>query len=112
MAKRDSTAPVLAIEEPGDTAPIDLTEVRRLLSSAPPAPNSERMRCPECLGARLNPQARAVTVTTRHPQFTDRPTRSLPEVCSLPVSDVIDFFTELAMDATRTLIASEVLSPV
>ena len=34
-------------------------------------------------GQRLNPQARAVTLTTRHPKFADRPARSLPEVCAL-----------------------------
>ncbi len=70
------------------------------------------MRCEDCDGQRLNPQARAVTVTTRHAQFADRPKRSLPEVCSLPVSDAIQFFTELEMDPTRAMIATEVLKEI
>ncbi len=37
--------------------------------------------CAACEGARLNPQARSVTVTTTHPAFADKPNRSLPEVC-------------------------------
>ena len=70
------------------------------------------MQCTVCAGHRLNPQARAVTVTTGHPRFADRPVRSLPEVCSLPVSDAIEFFSELDLDPTRTLIASEVLKEI
>ncbi len=59
------------------------------------------MPCADCGRQRLNPQARAVTLTTVHPSFADRPRRSLPEVCALPVSDAIEFFSELDQDATR-----------
>ncbi|MEX2558450.1 MAG: excinuclease ABC subunit A, partial [Pirellulales bacterium] len=38
--------------------------------------------CEACRGARLNEQARAVTLATRHPRFADRPSRALHEVCS------------------------------
>ena len=70
------------------------------------------MECEDCEGQRLNPQARAVTITTRHPAFAEQAKRSLPEVCALPVCDAIDFFTELEMDATRAVIATEVLKEI
>ncbi|HEX3727123.1 MAG TPA: excinuclease ABC subunit UvrA, partial [Pirellulales bacterium] len=70
------------------------------------------MHCGACDGQRLNPQARAVTITTRHPGFSARPRRSLPEVCALPVSDATNFFSELELDRTRTVIAAEVLKEV
>ena len=70
------------------------------------------MHCADCGGQRLNPQARAVTVTTRQAAFGDRAERSLPEVCRLPVSDAIEFFSELELDATRTRIAGEVMKEI
>jgi excinuclease ABC subunit A len=70
------------------------------------------MRCEDCQAQRLNPQARAVTLTTRHPKFAERAERSLPDVCALPVSDAIEFFTELDLDATRAFVASEVLKEI
>lgn len=68
--------------------------------------------CPDCLGARLNPQARAVLVTSASPQFESKPSRSLPEVCGLSVADGVEFFRELVLDETRTLIATEVLKEI
>ena len=38
--------------------------------------------------------------------------RSLPDVCSLPVSEAIEFFTELDLDPTRAMIATEVLKEI
>ena len=38
--------------------------------------------CVACGGARLNDQARTVTLKTRHPCFAERPARSLTEVCA------------------------------
>ncbi len=70
------------------------------------------MHCAECDGQRLNPQARAVTVTTRHPQFARHAACSLPEVCALPVSDALEFFRDLDLDPTRALIAGEVLKEI
>ena len=70
------------------------------------------MPCEDCGGQRLNPQSRAVTVTTRHSKFSEQPSKSLPEVCHLPVSDAVDFFSELELDATGTLIAIEVLKQI
>jgi len=68
--------------------------------------------CQACAGTRLNPQARAVTVTTRNPRFAENPARSLPDVSALSVSDAADFFGELELDATHATIASEVLKEV
>ncbi|HWC88005.1 MAG TPA: excinuclease ABC subunit A, partial [Pirellulales bacterium] len=68
--------------------------------------------CGSCQGQRLNEQARAVTIATRHPQFADQPARSLPEVSQLAVSDAALFFSELDLDAMRQMIAAEVLKEI
>ena len=68
--------------------------------------------CNSCHGARLNPQARAVRMTTKHERFRDRPALGLPEICSLSVSDCVDFFNELDLDAVRQTIAAEVLKEI
>lgn len=70
------------------------------------------IRCGKCHGARLNEQARAVTISSRHPKFTERPARTLPEVSSLAVSSAAEFFAELDLDPTRQLIAAEVLKEI
>ena len=68
--------------------------------------------CSGCHGSRLNPQARAFTVTSRQPKFRDRPQRTLPEVCALAVSDAAEFFGALELDATGQQIAAEVLKEI
>ena len=68
--------------------------------------------CDSCHGARLNPQARAFTVTSRQPKFHERPERTLPEVCALAVSDAAEFFGGLELDATGQQIAAEVLKEI
>jgi excinuclease ABC subunit A len=70
------------------------------------------IRCAGCGGARLNQQARSVTLTTTHSKFADRPHRSLPEVCALAVSDATDFFSGLVLDATGRKIAEEALKEI
>ncbi len=70
------------------------------------------IRCSACNGARLNPQARSVTISTAHPKFVERPARSLPEVCSLAVNDAADFFGELVLDATGRKIAEEAVKEI
>jgi excinuclease ABC subunit A len=67
--------------------------------------------CVECGGARLNEQARAVTLISAHPGFAGQ-AKSLPQVCSLAVSDAVEFFSQLDLDATRQLIAAEVLKEI
>ncbi len=82
---------------------MQIRQLERYMSTVP---------CPACHGKRLNPQACAVTVTTLHPRLSSQPTRSLPEVCQLTVDEASDFFTELKLDATRTLVAREVLKEI
>ena len=74
--------------------------------------------CSQCHGQRLNPQACAVTLTTRSPQFAATKGRgltaelSLPEVCSLPITEAEEFFRELELDATGQTIAAEALKEI
>jgi excinuclease ABC subunit A len=68
--------------------------------------------CGACGGQRLNPQARAVTLVSRSPQFLDSPERTLPGVCALAVSDAEEFFRELELDSTGQAIASEALKEI
>ena len=68
--------------------------------------------CGRCHGARLNPQARCVTVATRSPKFSERPKRTLPEVCALAVYDAEEYFAALELDATGQIIAADVLKEI
>ena len=68
--------------------------------------------CEPCDGQRLNPQARSVMLTTASDLFADRPQRSLPEVCSLAVSDAEQFFSGLQLDATGQAIAAEAIKEI
>ena len=68
--------------------------------------------CSHCEGARLNPQARAVKVTSLASRFGDRPARSLPEVCDLAVSEAAEFFSGLKLDATGQKVAADVLKEI
>ena len=68
--------------------------------------------CPDCEGHRLNRFASAFTVRTKHESFAKTPALTLPEICSLPVAEARNFFEELVLDDTRTMIASEVLREV
>ncbi len=70
------------------------------------------IRCPDCLGERLNPQACAVTLTTASAKFAEQPQRTLPTVCALPIDEAKEFFSELALDKTQQKIASEVLKEI
>ncbi|MCE5266425.1 MAG: excinuclease ABC subunit UvrA [Planctomycetaceae bacterium] len=68
--------------------------------------------CETCHGQRLNPQACAVTLTSRVAKFRDRPERSLPEVCGLAVSDCEEFFSDLELDGTAQIIAAEAVKEI
>src|SRR3954471_17553485 len=70
------------------------------------------IRCPDCDGRRLNPQACAVRVKTANPGFVDQPERSLPEVCTLAISDVVEFFAELVLEGNEKQIAAQVLKEI
>lgn len=68
--------------------------------------------CTDCHGARLNPQARNVRLTSKSQQFADRPSLSLPDVCNLPVIDAVEFFSELELAGPQAMIATEVLKEI
>ncbi|RMG40089.1 MAG: excinuclease ABC subunit UvrA [Planctomycetota bacterium] len=69
-------------------------------------------RCSQCDGERLNAQARAVRIRTRSPEFSERPERSLPQVCRLSVEEAIAFFRELDLDELGRRIAEEPLKEI
>jgi excinuclease ABC subunit A len=68
--------------------------------------------CSACNGQRLNPQARCVSLATRSPMFRANPDRTLPEVCSLPVTEAEEFFSELELDDVGQTIAAEALKEI
>ena len=68
--------------------------------------------CSHCEGARLNPQARSVTLTTTATGFDGDGQRTLPEVCALPVSEAAQFFSGLELDKTSLRIAEEALKEI
>ncbi len=68
--------------------------------------------CPDCLGQRLNPQARSVAVSSADASFADDPQRTLPAVCNLPIDEAEKFFSGLVLDETQQKIASEVLKEI
>jgi len=68
--------------------------------------------CGRCAGQRLNPQARAVTLTSAVPAFKDAPSRSLPALCAMSVTDVQAFVSELDLDATGRVIAEDALKEI
>ena len=70
------------------------------------------VRCGACGGARLNPQARSVTLTSAQPKFADRPERTLPEICNLSVVDAAEFFGALNLDPVGQTIAAELVKEI
>ncbi|MCH2113743.1 MAG: excinuclease ABC subunit UvrA [Pirellulales bacterium] len=68
--------------------------------------------CPDCLGQRLNPQARTVTLTTTHPDFAAQPAQTLPQVSALSIEEAEKFFSDLELDDTGHKVAVEVLKEV
>ena len=68
--------------------------------------------CTECNGGRLNPFASAFTVRSGSKEFEQSASKSLPEICALPISELGAFFASLVLDDTRTMIAKEVLREI
>ncbi len=71
-----------------------------------------KLPCSECAGQRLTRQARSVRLTTRHTDFGDAPSLSLPDVCRLSIGRAAAFFESLELDETGHLIAAEVLKEI
>ncbi|MBM80867.1 MAG: excinuclease ABC subunit A [Planctomycetaceae bacterium] len=73
------------------------------------------VNCSACQGSRLNPQARAVTLTTSNEEFKasgNNLSVSLPEACSLSIYEAALFFESLELEETSQLIATEVLKEI
>ncbi|MEM8678329.1 MAG: excinuclease ABC subunit UvrA [Planctomycetota bacterium] len=70
------------------------------------------MECPACHGQRLNPLGRSFRITTRHSDFKANASRTLPEICHLPIEEAAAFFSELQLDTTRAAIAKEALKEI
>jgi excinuclease ABC subunit A len=68
--------------------------------------------CNSCQGARLNPQARAVTLKSRVAEFAAQAERSLPELCHLPITAAERFLGDMDLDATGQAIAAEALKEI
>jgi excinuclease ABC subunit A len=94
----------------------ELLEKYRTSKSAPQIRQLEQymsvIHCPDCAGQRLNPQARAVTVQSASPKFAEKPERTLPEVCSLAVSDATEFFSDVVLEGNEKTIAAQVLKEI
>lgn len=66
--------------------------------------------CPDCRGARLLPQARAVKLKSAESQFSAA--LGLPDLCNLSIRDTATFFQALVLDETNQIIAAEVLKEI
>ncbi|MEX0936263.1 MAG: excinuclease ABC subunit UvrA [Pirellulales bacterium] len=99
----DGLIPELLDKYRGSNSPPQLRQLEKYMSV---------LLCPDCGGERLNPQARAVTLTTAHEKFRESAEKSLPEVCRLSISDAVDFFSRLDQDPLRAQISVEVLKEI
>ncbi|MEM9825527.1 MAG: excinuclease ABC subunit UvrA [Planctomycetota bacterium] len=77
----------------------------------------DTMVCPDCHGGRLNRQASAVTLTTASKKkltaaLEGKRALTLPQVCQLPIDSLADFFADLKLGPTDTIIAAEALKEV
>lgn len=68
--------------------------------------------CPSCEGDRLNSQARSVKIKSLGGKFAERDPLSLPEVCHLSVKDASEYFGDLELDDSQTIIAEEALKEI
>jgi excinuclease ABC subunit A len=65
--------------------------------------------CGDCRGARLNPQALAVKLSSR---FGSGQARNIHEVCQLSVRDALSFFEQLELDRVGRRVAEEPLREI
>ena len=67
--------------------------------------------CVDCCGKRLNPQASAVTIQTASKEFKED-SLTLPELCDLPIDQMVEFFQEVKLSETDARIASEAFKEI
>ncbi|MHB8902938.1 MAG: excinuclease ABC subunit UvrA, partial [Thermoguttaceae bacterium] len=68
--------------------------------------------CSHCQGARLNPQARSVTLKSAPGKFGATGQLTLPQLCGLPVRDAEEFFAQVELDGTSRTIAEEAIKEI
>lgn len=72
----------------------------------------QTIHCVDCNGQRLNPQARAVKMTSGAKPFADKPQMSLPELCELSIERLQEFFSDIRLGETEHQIAGEALKEI
>jgi excinuclease ABC subunit A len=69
--------------------------------------------CPRCQGARLRPEALAITLTSQDAQARGHSCElNINQVCQLALGDALHFFEHLVLDGPRKLIAEEPLKEI
>jgi excinuclease ABC subunit A len=69
--------------------------------------------CPQCGGARLNPQALAVTLTgARGGSKASGEALNIHQLCQLPIRAALEFFEHIELDGVRRIIAEEPLKEI
>jgi excinuclease ABC subunit A len=74
----------------------------------------DTMQCPDCHGQRLNEQACSVRLKTKSDdrRLKKKPVRSLPEVCSLSIEEAAEFFSDLELNDTSRIVATDALKEI
>ncbi|MEO2011446.1 MAG: excinuclease ABC subunit UvrA [Pirellulaceae bacterium] len=74
----------------------------------------DTMQCPDCHGQRLNEQACSVRLKTmsKDKRLGSDPHRSLPDVSSLSIEEAAEFFSDLELNATSRLVATDALKEI
>jgi excinuclease ABC subunit A len=94
------------LKEDDEEAPPELVELARLLTEDPDSEVDDR-ECPDCHGARLNRVARSVKL-----HFRRREPLSLPELTSLPPSQMVSTLRALKLDSRGKAIVRDVLPEI
>jgi excinuclease ABC subunit A len=72
-----------------------------------------RRTCPRCRGARINPQALAVTLSGgRRRAKGQRARLNIDQVCKLPISRALEFFNHVELTGVQRIIAEEPLKEI
>ncbi|QDT10089.1 excinuclease ABC subunit UvrA [Planctomycetes bacterium K23_9] len=70
------------------------------------------IHCVDCDGARLNPQAAAVTIRSGAKSFAEQSDLTLPQLCDLSIDRLYDFFSDIVLSEIDATIATEALKEI
>jgi len=94
----------------------ELLDKYRTLKSLPKRRQLEKymdtIHCSTCDGHRLNEQARHIKLESAAEGFAEEPLKSLPEACSLTITEAQRFFTSLQLTETEQFIAGEAIREI